>query len=146
VFGWMQRRQAANDLNRIKALAALERTQVAFAASVTWEVIAETYGYSRVDPVESLAVDASAPIQVSGVRIKAAAGSASDLQLLALSLWQSTARAAQPGAGAELVASVCGIWNLLQAADHEDEHYLTELGRELAKSCFNSLSDIQRKS
>ena len=141
---WMQRRQAANDLKKLMNLSPLDRTRVCVLCKISWMSLVQVFNLLDINAVDSLGQMADSPWKVSQARIQAARENAPDAQLMALSLWQTTARAASKDKDPQLIATAVAIWNLLRSAEADEEHSLAEMAREFAQECFDALSDLQR--
>ena len=141
---WMQRRQAAKDLKKLVSMSPLDRTRICGLCHASWRALILACKFPDINPVDSLWITADSPLKVSGVRIQAALENAPDGQLMALSIWQTTARATGGNVDPELVAIAVAIWNLLCNAGDVDEPNFAYSSREFAQDCFNALGSQSR--
>jgi hypothetical protein len=143
IFAWMRRRQARKDLERIRAMSGQEAVQLLNLCYVAWMTLADVYRLDRDEAILALAEDPYAPAKVSSARIQAAKENAPWPQLHALSVWQTTARAAAKGADPDLVFLCAQIWRELRGARSFDEAVFSEDARNFAEKCRSDLMSLQ---
>jgi hypothetical protein len=139
----MERRQAANDLKKLTNMSPLDQTRVGILCYTSWQVLENAFSLHGTNSVNALAKMTDSSWKVSAARIQAARENAPYGDLMALSIWQSTARAATRNHDPQLIATTVSIWNLLRKAEADDENLLAEAARSFSQECFDALCELQ---